>query len=226
MIATIQLGIPVARIELLDDVQMDAVNKLFEARATRSRRRCSSSSTARQRGVAEQAETVQAIAAEHGGDDFHWATTPRGPLEAVAGAARRLLRRARAAARREGLGDRRLRADLAAGRVHRRDEEGSGAVRRSRRRSSAMSATAISTSIFMIDPATPEEIAEASAPQRPPGRCARWRWTAPAPASTASAAARWTSSIAEHGEAVDVMRSIKQALDPDNIMNPGKIVRV
>ncbi len=32
--------------------------------------------------------------------------------------------------------------------------------------------------------------------------------------------------IAEHGEAVSVMRSIKQALDPDNIMNPGKILRV
>jgi len=32
--------------------------------------------------------------------------------------------------------------------------------------------------------------------------------------------------IAEHGEAVSVMRLIKKALDPDNIMNPGKIVRV
>ena len=32
--------------------------------------------------------------------------------------------------------------------------------------------------------------------------------------------------IAEHGEAVSVMRAIKQALDPDNILNPGKIVRV
>ncbi len=32
--------------------------------------------------------------------------------------------------------------------------------------------------------------------------------------------------IAEHGEAVSVMRSIKKALDPANIMNPGKIVRV
>ena len=32
--------------------------------------------------------------------------------------------------------------------------------------------------------------------------------------------------VAEHGEAVSVMRSLKQALDPDNIMNPGKILRI
>jgi D-lactate dehydrogenase (cytochrome) len=31
--------------------------------------------------------------------------------------------------------------------------------------------------------------------------------------------------IAGHGEGVAVMRQIKQALDPDNIMNPGKVVR-
>jgi D-lactate dehydrogenase (cytochrome) len=34
-----------------------------------------------------------------------------------------------------------------------------------------------------------------------------------------------TALEAEHGEAVDVMRSIKQALDPDNRMNPGKVIR-
>ena len=32
--------------------------------------------------------------------------------------------------------------------------------------------------------------------------------------------------IAEHGEAVSLMRSIKKALDPENIMNPGKVLRV
>ena len=32
--------------------------------------------------------------------------------------------------------------------------------------------------------------------------------------------------VAEHGEAVSVMRAIKTAIDPDNIMNPGKIFRV
>ena len=31
---------------------------------------------------------------------------------------------------------------------------------------------------------------------------------------------------AEHGDAVGVMRQLKIALDPDNIMNPGKTMRV
>ena len=32
--------------------------------------------------------------------------------------------------------------------------------------------------------------------------------------------------FAEHGEAMSLMRAIKKAIDPDNIMNPGKIVRL
>ena len=32
--------------------------------------------------------------------------------------------------------------------------------------------------------------------------------------------------VAEHGEAVAVMRSIKETLDPENIMNPGKIIAI
>ena len=30
----------------------------------------------------------------------------------------------------------------------------------------------------------------------------------------------------EHGDALSVMRAIKRAIDPENIMNPGKVVRV
>src|SRR6266436_5766476 len=74
VILTIQNGVPVARIELLDECQMAAINKyskldhkvaptlFFEFHGSPA-------------GVAEQAETVKAIASEHGGDDFRWATT-------------------------------------------------------------------------------------------------------------------------------------------------------
>ena len=32
--------------------------------------------------------------------------------------------------------------------------------------------------------------------------------------------------VAEHGDAISVMRMIKKTLDPDNIMNPGKILKM
>ncbi len=73
VITTIQMGVPVARIELLDEVQLDAVNRyskldypvkptlFFEFHGSEA-------------GVREQAETVSEIAAEYGGGDFQWAT--------------------------------------------------------------------------------------------------------------------------------------------------------
>ena len=74
VILVIQSGIPIARIELLDDVQMDACNKFsgldypvantlfFEFHGT-------------ERGVAEQIEQVQAIASEFGAGDFRYASS-------------------------------------------------------------------------------------------------------------------------------------------------------
>ena len=36
-----------------------------------------------------------------------------------------------------------------------------------------------------------------------------------------------TSCSAEHGEdVIDVMRDIKKPFDPDNLMNPGKVVPI
>jgi D-lactate dehydrogenase (cytochrome) len=74
-IATIQLGVPVARCELLDALTVKAVNQrdrlglpempmlLFEFHGSPA-------------SVEEQATTVQSIAAEHGGQGFQWATKP------------------------------------------------------------------------------------------------------------------------------------------------------
>jgi D-lactate dehydrogenase (cytochrome) len=74
-IATIQLGVPIARCELLDALTVKAVNQrdrlglpelpllLFEFHGSAA-------------SVEEQAKTVQAIASEHGGQGFQWATKP------------------------------------------------------------------------------------------------------------------------------------------------------
>jgi D-lactate dehydrogenase (cytochrome) len=74
-IATIQMGVPIARCELLDALTVKAVNArnhlglpempllLFEFHGSPT-------------GVAEQAATVEAIAQEHGAVGFEWATRP------------------------------------------------------------------------------------------------------------------------------------------------------
>jgi D-lactate dehydrogenase (cytochrome) len=75
VIQTIQAGVPVARIEVANAMQMDAINKYskldlpvaptlwLEFHGTEA-------------SVAEQAEMVQKIAADYGGANFSWTTRP------------------------------------------------------------------------------------------------------------------------------------------------------
>ena len=73
VIETIQCGIPVARAELLDDVQMNAVNRYSDlSYPEQSTLFLEFDGT--EQSVAEQSHWVAALAAEHGGDDFVWST--------------------------------------------------------------------------------------------------------------------------------------------------------
>ena len=75
VIETIQMGVPVARVEFLDENGVKAINArdklglpeqsllLFEFHGSAA-------------GVAEQAQVVQEIAAGHGANGFQWATSP------------------------------------------------------------------------------------------------------------------------------------------------------
>src|SRR5262245_34470127 len=74
VIATIQLGIPVARIELLDEAQMDAVNRHSKTHYAAAPTLFFEFHSDSERHVADQAEAVQAIAAERGGHGFQFAT--------------------------------------------------------------------------------------------------------------------------------------------------------
>jgi len=77
----------------------------------------------------------------------------------------------------------------------------------------------------MIDPNRPEEVAEASLlNDRMVTRALAMEGTCTGEHGIGYG--KMDFLIAEHGEAVEVMRTIKKALDPDGILNPGKIVRV
>ncbi len=73
VIETIQCGIPVARAELLDDVQMTAVNRYSDLSYPELTMLFLGFDGTEQ-SVKEQSEWVASLAAGHGGNDFAWST--------------------------------------------------------------------------------------------------------------------------------------------------------
>jgi len=74
-ISIIQMGVPIARCELLDGQTVAAVNR-HDKLNLREQPMLLMEFHGSEAGVREQAETVQALAREAGGEDFQWATTP------------------------------------------------------------------------------------------------------------------------------------------------------
>ena len=74
-IQVIQLGVPIARCELLDANAIRGVNR-YSKLALREAPMLLMEFHGSAASVKEQAETVQALAAEHGGEAFEWASTP------------------------------------------------------------------------------------------------------------------------------------------------------
>ena len=223
VIKTIQAAVPVARIELADAVQMDAINKYsklglpvaptlwLEFHGTET-------------SVAEQAKMVQMIVSEHGGTDFFWATKPED---------RRKLWRARHdvvyadKALREG-------AQLWATDVCVPISRLAECITETQK---DLAASFLPAPIvghagdgnfhvgFVLNPNDPKEMAEAERlNQRLVHRALSLDGTCTGEHGIGCGKLEFL--IAEHGEAVSVMRAIKQAIDPDNIMNPGKILQV
>jgi len=223
VIMAIQSQVPIARIELLDDVQLDAVNKyskldykvaptlFFEFHGSA-------------RGVEEQVEQVKALAGENGGTEFRWATTPE---------ERSKLWQARHDAYYAALalkpGSKGWATDVCV--PISRLAECISETKKELAQSFVPSALVGHVGdgnfhlVFMIDPAKPEEVAEAARLNDSMVH----RALAMEGTCTGEHGVGWGKMdflVAEHGEAVSVMRLVKKALDPDNIMNPGKVVRV
>ncbi|MBM3818105.1 MAG: FAD-binding protein [Acidimicrobiia bacterium] len=224
VITTIQLGIPVARIELLDEVQIDAVNRysklsyplkptlFFEFHGTSPG------------SVAECAHEVQAIAGENGGRDFEWAT--RTEDRARLWHARHNAFYAALALR---PGSKAWTTDVCVP-ISRL----AACVLETKRdlQQSTLVATLVGHVgdgnfhvIFALDADNPAELAEATQIN---GRLVK---RALAMGGTCSGEhgvgiGKMEYLREEHGDAVDVMRAIKRALDPDNRMNPGKMFQI
>ena len=116
VIGILQSGIPVARMELLDDVQTAACIAYSKLEGLRPLPSLFFEFHGTEAGVAEQASQAEAIAAEYGAHGFQWATDPASPAQALAGAPRCAVGGAGAQARPQDVRHRLDRADLAHGR--------------------------------------------------------------------------------------------------------------
>ena len=220
VVQAMQCGVPLARVEILDALQMRAVNRwskldypeaptlFFEFHGSPAY-------------VAEQVETVQAIAEANGGSAFDWSDRPED---------RNRLWRARHEAYYAAVNLRpnavgwatdvcvpmsrlaecilETQADLA---------------------TASIPATILGHVgdgnfhvVFSLDPHSSEELAEVEAINRKlVERALAMDGTCTGEHGIGLGKQDWL--VAELGDAVEVMRTIKRALDPMNLLNPGKI---
>ena len=176
-------------------------------------------------GVAEQSERFGEIAAEFGGGPFEWTTRPEERTRLWEARHDAAFVDLHAAAGRQHDPDRRLRADLAARRMrhrnparHRREQADRADRRPCRRRqfpSDAAGRHATIPTRSRVAKAFNERLIERALAMD--GTCT---------GEHGVGQGKMKYLLAEHGApALDAMRAIKRALDPHDIMNPGKICR-
>ena len=221
VIAVIQWGIPVARIELLDEVMVDAINRYskLDLPLMPSLFMEFHGSDA---GVAEQAERVGSLCDEFGGDGFQWTADPD---------ERATLWRARhnAALATQALrpGSKLLNTDVCVPISRLAD-----CIMETRADLDAGSLTSPIVGhvgdgnfhcVVVIGPDDPEkDIAEAEVfNTRLVERALSMGGTCTGEHGVGQGKMQYLK--AEHGESLAVMRTLKHALDPNNLMNPGKI---
>jgi D-lactate dehydrogenase (cytochrome) len=223
VILTIQAGVPVARIELLDELTMGGCIRYSKLEGYEAAPTLFFKFHGSEAGVAEQAETVGAIAQEHGGAAFQWST--RTEERNRLWQARHDAFYATMALRPGAVG---IVTDVCV--PISRLAEGIAEVQKDIAEAGLLAPMVGHVGdgnfhlIFLVDPADTEEVARAkTVNRRMVEHALRLGGTCTGEHGVGQGKMGYLE--AEHGAgAVAVMRKLKQALDPDDIMNPGKIV--
>ncbi|TCP62405.1 D-lactate dehydrogenase (cytochrome) [Rhodovulum bhavnagarense] len=222
VIETIQMGIPMARIEFVDAATAAAVNA-YAGASFPELPHLMVEFHGSEAGVAEQAETFGAIVADHGGKGFDWSSRPeersalwtirhnayyaclasrKGATAMVTDLCVPISRLAEAVEE--------TRADIAAATIPGPilGHVGDGNFH----------------AILLVEPDNAAELEEAKRlSHRMVERALRMGGTATGEHGIGMGKLDYMQD--EHGDAWDVMGQIKRALDPGGVMNPGKMVR-
>ncbi|MFD1343871.1 FAD-binding oxidoreductase [Litorisediminicola beolgyonensis] len=224
VILAIQSGLPMARIELLDEVQMGGMNLYNPDMQLAEVPTLFLEFHGTEAGVAEQVESFREIAEEMGGSDFAWATKME---------ERNRLWKARHDA-------------YYAGKALRPGAEGmvtdtcvpisalAEAIRRTKERIAASGLIAPLVGhvgdgnfhlLILVDPADPGDVERGKRLAGEVNEIAlSLGGTVSGEHGVGTGKLRYLE--AEHGAAYAVMAELKQALDPRGILNPGKLVTV
>ncbi len=222
VIFAIQMGIPMARIELLDEVQMKGMNVYNPDMGLPEVPHLFLEFHGSEAGVAEQVESFSALVDEHGGSDFQWATKTED---------RNRLWQARHNA-------------YYAGRSLRPGANGVvtdccvpiSALSECLMRAKALAAESGFLApivghvgdgnfhlLILVDPDSDEELARAKALVEAVNILAL-EFGGTVSGEHGIGAGKRKYLVQEHGAAYALMGTLKKAIDPGNIMNPGKLV--
>ena len=221
-IETIQLGVPVARIELMDEAQVDACNRYSKTSYPVAPTLFFEFHGDSDRSVNDQAETVKGLAEEHKGRGFRSFTSPE-EREAL-WKMRHEAYFANVAVRKGG---KMFTTDICVPISRLAD-----CIVESKKDVAGASFPAPVVGhvgdgnfhmSFILDPENPAELAEAkTVEEKIIRRALSMGGTCTGEHGIGTGRKKYL--FEEHGAGLEAMRAIKQAFDPDNRMNPGKMV--
>lgn len=222
VIAIIQYGIPIARVELVDEVAIAAINQ-YDKLNLQERPTLFFEFHGSDSGVKEQAELAQQICQEHQGEDFQWAIHPEDRTKLW-----QARHNAYFACLQLQAGSRILNTDICVpiSKLALCIDKAREALNQSRLKSAILGHVGDGNfhALILIDPNKPEDMQEA---ERLNGLIVQEALSVGGTCTGEHGVGMHKIQFMnqEHGlGAVELMRVIKHSLDPNNILNPGKML--